>query len=423
MRFLGKTGLMHAVAAAALALAGCSGIGEHEAARTSASRPSQVIRTADALPDRHLISETVLPSSATPTSGLSGPVAVIDDYRAASGRLLSVAAPGLLQNDLPGTGGGLTVVGSTPARYGTVSVDDNGSFSYQSAMDFSGFDSFAYTVRSASGQESTATVTILITGGFPPPTSTAHPAGQDPSQFRLTFQDEFDGDSLDTAKWNTHLWYEQEPGLDNYRVSDGSLKIWFEWRRYGWSWVDHNRTIDTDGKFEQTYGFFEIEARFPVGRGLWGAFWLYAHPGNDRPEIDIVEVYPGAGPGSIWSDADFHAINYVMSLHKANGDYSWHEIPFSQRLRDFAPYENGLDLSADFHKYAVKWEPSGITYYFDGQQIGPKYLATDSYYSKPMYVLLDLWVGGESGYPTASGTPAGIGNSMEVNYVRVWQFR
>lgn len=362
-----------------------------------------------------------MPDAAYSEANSTSPIAVADNYSASTGELLAVAAPGLLQNDIPGTGGGnLIVVQSTPARYGTVKINSNGSFTYQSGMDFGGFDSFTYTIRNAHGLESTVMVTLMVTGGFPPPPSAVSPTGQNPGVYRLTFQDEFDGNSLDLSKWNTHLWYEDEPGLDNYEVSNGSLKIWFE-RKSDGSWVEHNRTLDTDGKFEQTYGFFEMEAKFPAGRGLWGSFWLYAHPGDDRPEIDIVEVYPGGGAASGWSDANYHPINYIMTMHKANADYTWHEIPFAIKLRDFAPYQSGVDLSAGFHKYAVKWEPSGITYYFDGQQIGPKYVATDDYFSKPMYVLLDLWIGGESGNPTSS-TPTGISNSMEVNYVRVWQF-
>lgn len=253
--------------------------------------------------------------------------------------------------------------------------------------------------------------TLTVSGGT---TSSGGPRGQDANAYVLTFSDEFDN-GFNTSKWNDHLWYESSDPVINYKVSNGSLKIW-----PASNFV--NRTIDTDGKFSQTYGFFEMEAKLPIGKGVWPAFWLYAHPGNDRPEIDIMEAYPGGGPDSWWGDANLHPVNYGLTLHKANGDYSYHEVPYSTKLRDFSPYTNGVDLSAAFHTYAVKWEPSGITFYFDGQQLGPKYQDTAGYYNRPMYVLLDLWFGSASGTPDWT-TPTGEGNSYEVKYVRVWQFK
>jgi hypothetical protein len=435
----------------------------------------------DPLPGADKICE-YSPVTSTPTS----PVAGNDSYSVQSGQLLSVPAPGVLENDsLGSSGAAVTVVRGTQAAHGTVAVNASGSFTYQPVQGYAGSDSFTYTISNASGQESTATVALTVTS-VPPPSGTwtscakedgvcsftgtaqvrfglngtyayktatgsigcniqvfgdplpgadkiceyspvtstpTSPYGQDPSLYQLTFQDEFDGNSLNLTKWNTHLWYEDEPGLKNYEVSNGSLKIWLKKNSRN-QWVEHNRTFDTDGKFEQTYGFFEMEAKFPVGPGPWAGFWLYAHPGDDRPEIDIVEVYSGGGEGSGWSDNYFHPLDYGMTLHKANADYSMHEYLYWGRMRDISPYENGTDLSASFHRYAVKWEPSGVTFYLDGKQIGPKHIDTEGYYSKPMYTLLSLYTGINSTWnkPTRT-TVTSISNSMEVNYVRVWQLK
>ncbi|MCP3138259.1 glycoside hydrolase family 16 protein [Pyxidicoccus xibeiensis] len=257
--------------------------------------------------------------------------------------------------------------------------------------------------------------TLTVSGGT---TTSGGPRGQDANQYVLTFSDEFDS-GFNTSKWNDHIWYESPNPTINYKVSNSSLKIWPQRDASG---NFFNRTIDTDGKFSQTYGYFEMEAKLPIGKGVWPAFWLYAHPGNDRPEIDIMEAYPGGGPGSWWGDANLHPVNYGLTLHKANADYTYHEKPYETKLRDFAPYTNGVDLSAAFHTYAVKWEPSGITFYFDGQQLGPKYQDTAGYYNRPMYILLDLWFGSASGTPDGS-TPTGEGNSFEVKYVRAWRFK
>jgi hypothetical protein len=264
----------------------------------------------------------------------------------------------------------------------------------------------------ADGQGRYIVGTLTVSSGTTP--TSGGPVGQDASAYVRTFTEEFDA-GFDTGRWNDHLWYESPDPVINYKVSNGSLKLW---PAAGFV----NRTLDTDGKFSQTYGYFEMEAKLPMGRGVWPAFWLYAHPGDDRPEIDIMEAYPGGGPNSGWGDSNLHPVNYGMTLHKANADYSYHQTPHSTTLRNFSPYDNGVDLSAAFHTYGVKWEPSGITFYFDGQQLGPKYLDTDTYYNRPMYILLDLWFGSASGTPDNS-TPTGEGNSFEVNYVRAWRFK
>ena len=81
-------------------------------------------------------------------------------------------------------------------------------------------------------------------------------------------------------------------------------------------------------------------------------------------------------------------------------------------------YTEGTDLSAGFHKYAVKWEPNKQTSYFDGKVVTTINVSM----ADPMYIMLDLWFGSASGTPDNS-TPQGKDNSYEVNYVRAWKFK
>jgi len=74
------------------------------------------------------------------------------------------------------------------------------------------------------------------------------------------------------------------------------------------------------------------------------------------------------------------------------------------------------DLSAAFHKYAVKWEPTRQTFYFDGREIYTLAVSMPD----PMYIMLDLWYGSASGQPDST-TPTGSINSYEINYVRAWK--
>ena len=239
------------------------------------------------------------------------------------------------------------------------------------------------------------------------------PFGQNASEWTLTFADEFNGNSLDRNVWNDTIWYEQSNPTQNYAVEDGKLKIWPQRDASG---NFFNRTIDTDGKYYQTYGYFEIEAKLPSGKGTWPAFWLFNHDSSTRPEIDIMEAYAGGSRDSWWSDGNDNPTNFAATLWRDNGGAENHigEI----KLRDQSQWSSGIRLDQGFHKYAAHVEPDGVTFYFDGQQMGNK--IRTSYYDMRMYILLDLWFGSASGQPDNS-TPTGKGNSFEVNYVRAWQ--
>ncbi|WP_334190317.1 glycoside hydrolase family 16 protein [Noviherbaspirillum sp.] len=232
------------------------------------------------------------------------------------------------------------------------------------------------------------------------------PFGQNANDYRMTFSDEFEN-GFNTSVWNDTTWDKPAPETVNYAVEDGSLKMWPARDPQG-NFVA--RVIDTDGKFYQTYGYYEIEAKLPVGKGTWPAFWLYNHdePGNFRPEIDIMEAYAGGGPASGWSDANFHPTAYAPTI--------WTGAPGvlggTKMVMDLG------DLSAGYHKYALKWEPGKQTYYFDGKEV----YSVNLEMPRRMYLMLDLLYGSASGQPDDS-TPTGKNNSFDVKYVRVWQFK
>jgi len=237
----------------------------------------------------------------------------------------------------------------------------------------------------------------------PPSGGTPRPYGQNAASYTLAFSDEFDGTSLNTGKWRTSLWYLPADSTPNYAVSGGSLKIW---PVAGTNFSRDYRHITTDGLYYQTYGYFEMEAKLPYGKGPWPAFWLYNHDDpNLRPEIDIMEAYPGGGPDSGWSDANLHPTAYAPTIWTgapgAQGGFKMVQTP---------------DLSAGFHKYAVKWEPNKQSFYFDGNLV---YTANVSMGTR-MYILLSFQFGSASGSGDAS-TPTGQGNAFDIRYVRAWK--
>ncbi|MGD9211056.1 MAG: Ig-like domain-containing protein, partial [Desulfobacteraceae bacterium] len=72
----------------------------------------------------------------------------------------------LLLND---TGDGLTVIALGEAQNGTV-VHDDENFTYTPNVDFSGSDTFTYTVQAANGNTASTTVTVTVTGTTDAPT-------------------------------------------------------------------------------------------------------------------------------------------------------------------------------------------------------------------------------------------------------------
>jgi beta-glucanase (GH16 family) len=231
------------------------------------------------------------------------------------------------------------------------------------------------------------------------------PFGQNAGSYALSFSEEFN--SFDSSLWNDHIWYQGSNDTKNYAVENGALKIWPQ-RDANGKFFD--RTIDTDGKFYQTYGYFEVEAKLPKGKGTWPAFWLFNHVGDRRPEIDVMEAYAG---GEGWGHTDANGV----SIPTAYAPTVWKGDTEGQNMGS-KKHQADVDLSADFHKYAVKWEPNKQTYYFDGKEV----LVVNVTMTDPMYLMLDLWFGSASGTPGDS-TPQGKGNSYEVNYVRAWKFK
>ncbi len=239
------------------------------------------------------------------------------------------------------------------------------------------------------------------------PSSSGGPTGQDADAYTLTFHDSFDGD-LDSGAWNIDGAVSQSDtsnSTPNYAVSDGSLKVWPARGKNG---EFFKRTLDTHRQFTQQYGYFEMEAKLPKGKGVWPGFWMLGMNSDRRPELDIMEAYPGAVDP--WAAPDANGIPTSMMY----GVTLWRDAEDHAGFKMVAT----PDLSAEFHRYGAKWEPNKVTYYFDGREV----YSVDASLSEPMFLILSLWFGSASGDPT-DATPTGASNAYEINYVKAWQFK
>ena len=218
----------------------------------------------------------------------------------------------------------------------------------------------------------------------------------------LTFQDEFDGKALDTARWidsypdnvRTHSNNEQQYyATDGYLLSKGLLRLKAE-RRAMEKMPYTSGMVTTYGKFAQKFGWFEIRCRMPKGKGMWPAFWLLPNDKAWPPEIDILEVL-GHETDKVYLTNHF---KNAAGKHEGKGE----------------PYK-GPDFAAGLHSFAVDWEPSSIVWYVDGRE---RYRTTDNIPAVPMYVLANLAVGGD--WPGNPDDATVFPNTMDIDYIRVY---
>ena len=113
---------------------------------------------------------TTVAVSVAPAGGGNGsPVAADDSYSVQEGRVLTVAAPGLLANDSdPDSGDGVTAFQFFQGAHGSVALTQDGSFTYTPDAGFSGSDSFVYVITDGIATAQ-ATVAITVVEGNPTP--------------------------------------------------------------------------------------------------------------------------------------------------------------------------------------------------------------------------------------------------------------
>lgn len=177
-----------------------------------------------------------------------------------------------------------------------------------------------------------------------------------------------------------------------FSLKDGVLNI-TAFKASNWYNLPYTSGLITTAKsFSMTYGYFEARMQLPAGQGLWPAFWMLPVTPNGSPtELDSLEML-GNDPTTIYS-----------TTHGSSG--------VSQAF-------HVSDTSAGFHTYGVDWEPITTTFYMDGRQLGSTLTPTSM--NSPMYMLLNLAVGGNGSWPGAPNAATITPATMQVDYVRAY---
>jgi beta-glucanase (GH16 family) len=237
-----------------------------------------------------------------------------------------------------------------------------------------------------------------------------------PAASQLLFDDEFDGNQLDLTKWYRCLpWCDENVGYsygppydlewywkNNVSVSNGMLHLTAKKQHeqgsdYTSGIIITGPSPTTPARFTFQYGYMEMGAQFPPGKGMWPAFWLLPVDGTWPPELDAMEWQGGT------ATIDYATIHWGVQRH-------------GHHRSSGTAFDTGADLSAGFHTYGLDWQADHVTWYFDGQPIKTFKKIKDIPH-KPMYILVDLAIGGWISFPDkTTHFPA----TMLVDYVRVW---
>ncbi len=90
------------------------------------------------------------------------PVAADDSFSVEEDGMLSVGSPGVIDNDNDLDGDELVAVVEIGPSYGTLTLNEDGSFTYLPAPDFNGEDSFSYRATDGNAYSAAATVSITV---------------------------------------------------------------------------------------------------------------------------------------------------------------------------------------------------------------------------------------------------------------------
>ena len=172
------------------------------------------------------------------------------------------------------------------------------------------------------------------------------------ARWKKVFDEEFDGDRVDTGKW----YFSPTSEKDYAKVHDGLLEI-----VCNWATPDKTKTKSASLYSNEVFGhgYFEARVKFRQQSGWWSAFWLCTHgPSNpflDGWEIDIYEDYymgpkkPGEEPRGL--------LDHNLHVFACGTLRSWN---YGSKL------PGKVD---DWYVVACKWTPFEVSYYLNGKLI------------------------------------------------------
>lgn len=240
--------------------------------------------------------------------------------------------------------------------------------------------------------------------------------------YKLVFEVDMSKDGrLDEKDWTYDVgekWANNEQqaytdNLTNVRIEEGMLHINALKEEYGIRHYTSGR-VTTYGKHSWQYGYFEIKAKLPLGKGSWPAIWMLPdsiHNGIKWPdcgEIDIME-HVGRMQDQI-----------LFSLHSGRHNHT------RKDTIQYTKIEKIENVSTEFHTYGIEWTPDYIEYFVDGistcvfrKDDDKEDQSFDSWpFDQPFHLILNIAVGGGLG---GEIDDAALPYHMDIASVKVYQ--
>lgn len=209
-----------------------------------------------------------------------------------------------------------------------------------------------------------------------------------PTEWELTFEDDFD--FLDLTKWKYNTAIDTEhPEKNGIRraafnvndpdvvfVEDGKLHIRTLWkngsRGEGWYTAmletsrihpEYKPCADYIG-FSQIEGYFEVRCKPAKAIGIWSAFWLM--PDNNIAFSDEDVQWSGADGVEIDVMESPHAF-HLFEKAKNQNIHVIHADGYDEQLKSISsPAFHVPNMYTEFHTYGLLWEKDKYTFFVDG---------------------------------------------------------
>lgn len=244
--------------------------------------------------------------------------------------------------------------------------------------------------------------------------------------WQVQWIDKFDGTGINWDNWTaqTQANYNNEvqcytdddsSANKNYDVSNGTLKIIARKQNIACpglggtpkSWTSGR--LNSKDKSEFLYGRIESRIRFnTLAAGTWPAFWMLENRIQEQPYKNDNDFshWPSAGAGEIdiWEWFSNEPDTYITNFF--NSESCAGEIRYS--------YPNGGADVQNWHNYALEWSKDNTSFFIDNILVAQQDMRSCNQYEEPMFVLLNVAMGGNLGGNIAANLQSA---TMEVDYV------